>query len=54
VNHDKRQTLDRFAAPPVARTFVYEMATQIAEAEGLERLKAQEVGAAMVKGLTDW
>jgi hypothetical protein len=30
------------------------MATQIAESEGLERLKAQEVAKAMVKGLTDW
>lgn len=30
------------------------MATQIAESEGLERLKAQEVAEAMVKGLTDW
>jgi len=46
------------ARPPpfsaVARALVYEMATQIAESEGLERLKAQEVGEAMVKGLTDW
>jgi hypothetical protein len=40
--------------PAVARALVYEMATQIAESEGLERLKAQEVGEAMVKGLTDW
>lgn len=40
--------------PKVARDLVYEMAIQIAESEGLERLKAQEVGEAMVKGLTDW
>ncbi len=40
--------------PKVARTLVYEMATQIAESEGLELLQAQEVGEAMVKGLTDW
>jgi hypothetical protein len=38
----------------VARALVYEMATQIAEAEGLKRLKTQEVGAAMEKGLPDW
>jgi len=30
------------------------MATQIAESEGLERLKAETVAAAMVRGLTDW
>ena len=46
------------ARPPpfsaVARTLVYEMATQIAESEGLGRLKAQQVAEAMVKGLTDW
>lgn len=40
--------------PAVSRALVYEMATQIAESEGLERLKAQEVAKAMVKGLTDW
>lgn len=39
--------------PEVALLLVYEMATQIAESEGLERLKAQEVGEAMVKWLTD-
>lgn len=40
--------------PAVARALVDEMATQIAESERLERLKAQEVAEAMVKGLTDW
>lgn len=40
--------------PEVARELVYEMATQIAEHEGLTREKARDVGAAMVKGLTDW
>jgi hypothetical protein len=30
------------------------MATQIAESEGLDREKAREVGAAMVRELTDW
>ncbi len=40
--------------PAVAKNLVYEMATQIAESEGLERLKAEEVAEAMVKGLTDW
>jgi SRSO17 transposase len=40
--------------PEVARALVYEMATQIAESEGLERLKAETVAAAMVRGLTDW
>ena len=40
--------------PEVARALVYEMATQIAEAEGLDREKAREVGASMVRGLTDW
>jgi hypothetical protein len=40
--------------PAVARALVYEMATPIAGSEGLERLKAQEVAEAMVKGLTDW
>ena len=40
--------------PELARALVYEMATQIAEAGGLERLKAQEVATAMVRGLTDW
>ncbi len=38
----------------IARELVYEMATQIAESEGLDREKAREVGAAMVRGLTDW
>jgi SRSO17 transposase len=40
--------------PEVARELVYEMATQIAEHEGLTREKARDLGAAMVKGLTDW
>jgi SRSO17 transposase len=40
--------------PAIARELVYEMATQIAENEGLERPKAREVGASMVRGLTDW
>lgn len=40
--------------PAIARELVYEMATQIAENEGLERPKAREVGASMARGLTDW
>jgi len=40
--------------PEVARELVYEMATQIAEHEGLRREKARDLGAAMVRGLTDW
>lgn len=40
--------------PKVARTLVYEMATQIAEIKGLDQAKAREVGASIVKGLTDW
>ena len=40
--------------PQLARALVYEMATQIAESEGLERQKAKDVAAAMVRGLTDW
>lgn len=40
--------------PAIARELVYEMAPQIAENEGLERSKAREVGASMVRGLTDW
>jgi len=40
--------------PAMTQTLVHKMATQIAESEGLERLKAQEVGEAMVKGLNDW
>ena len=51
-------SLARLARPPpfpeVARDLVYEMVTQIAESEGLDRSKAKEVAAAMVKGLTDW
>jgi hypothetical protein len=35
-------------------SIIYEMATQIAEAEGLDREKAREAGAAMVRRLTDW
>ncbi|MCU4753660.1 IS701 family transposase [Halobacteria archaeon AArc-curdl1] len=38
----------------VARALVYEMATQMAEAEGLDRRKAKDVADVMVKGLTDW
>jgi len=40
--------------PEVARELVYEMATQIAEHKGLRREKARNLGAAMVRGLTDW
>lgn len=45
------------ARPPpfsaVARALVYEMATQIVEAEGLDRQKAIDVDEALVKELTD-
>ncbi|WP_222914279.1 hypothetical protein [Natrinema sp. SYSU A 869] len=40
--------------PEVARELVYEMATQIAEHEGLTWEEARDVGVAMVRGLTDW
>jgi hypothetical protein len=39
--------------PALARTLVYKMATQTAESEGLERLRAREVAAVMMKELTD-
>jgi len=40
--------------PAVARTLVYEMATQIADSEGLDRLNIQEARETIMKGLTDW